>query len=37
MIQSDLSMKQKQTRRHREHCGCQGGGSWRRGGLGVWE
>ena len=31
-------MKQKQTHRHREQtCGCQGGGRWRRDGVGVWD
>ena len=35
MTQMNLSMKQKQTHRHREQtCGCQGVG-WRDG-LGVW-
>ena len=34
----NLSMKQKQTHRHREQtCGCQGGGTWGREGLGVWD
>ena len=34
----NISMKQKQTHRYREHtCGCQGGGRWGRGGLGVWD
>ena len=34
----NLSMKQKQTHRHREQsCGCQGGGGWRREGLGFWD
>ena len=34
----NLSMKQKETRRHREQtCGCQGGGGWGRDGLGVWD
>ena len=33
----NLSMKQKQTHRHREQtCGCQGGRGWGRDGLGVW-
>ena len=32
----NLSMKQKQTHRHREQtCGCQKGVWWRRDGLGV--
>ena len=36
MTQMNLSMKQKQTHRHREQtCGCQGGGEWGRDGLGV--
>ena len=31
-------MKQKQTHGHREQTsGCQGGGGWRKGGLGVWD
>ena len=34
----NLSMKQKQTHRHREQtCGCQGGGGWERDGVGVWD
>ena len=34
----NISMKQKQTQRHREQtCGCQGGGEWEREGLGVWD
>ena len=38
MTQIDLSMKQKQTHRHREQtCGCQRGGGWGRDGLGVWD
>ena len=37
MTQMNLSMKQKQTHRHREHTsGCQGGGGVGRDGLGVW-
>ena len=33
----NLSMKQKQTHRHREQtCGYRGGGNWGRDGLGVW-
>ena len=33
----NISMKQKQTHRHREHTsGCQGGVKWRRYGLGIW-
>ena len=42
MAQMNLSMKQKQTHRHREQtCGCQGGwgmrdGGWGRDGLGIW-
>ena len=32
----NLSIKQKQTHRHKEQtCGCQGGGEWGREGLGV--
>ena len=32
----NISMKQKQTHRHREQmCGCQGEGGWQREGLGV--
>ena len=31
----NLSMKQKQTHRHREQtCGCQGGGEWAGGWIG---
>ena len=38
LLQMNLSMKQKQTHRHREQiCGCQRGGGWRRDGLGVWD
>ena len=34
----NLSMKQKQTHRHREQtCGCQGGEGWEREELGVWD
>ena len=34
----NLSMKQKQTHRHREQiCGCQDVGGWERDGLGVWD
>ena len=34
----NLSMKQKQTHRHREQtCGCQRGEGWGRDGLGVWD
>ena len=37
MIQMNLCTKQKQIHRHREQtCGCQGGGGWRRDGVGVW-
>ena len=37
MIQMNLSVKQKQTHRHREQtCGCQGEGKWEKNGLGVW-
>ena len=33
----NLSMKQKQTHRHREQtCGSQVGGGWGRDGVGVW-
>ena len=33
----NISMNQKQTHRHREQTGgCQGGGEWRRAGLGFW-
>ena len=33
----NLSMKQKQTHRHREQTGgCQGGGIWGRDGVGGW-
>ena len=33
----NLSMKQKQTHRHREQtCGCQEGGVWERDGVGGW-
>ena len=36
MAQANLFMKQKQTHRRKEQtCGCQGGGAWGRGGLGV--
>ena len=32
----NISMKQKETHRHREQmCGCQGEGGWQREGLGV--
>ena len=35
MIQTNLSRKQKQIHRHREHtCGCQGGGREREGWIG---
>ena len=38
MTQVNLSMKQKQTHRHREQiCGCQGEGQWDREGWGVWD
>ena len=38
MTQIDLSMKQKQTHRHREQiCGCQGGRGWGRDGVRVWD
>ena len=38
MKQMNLSMKQKQTLRHREQtCGCQGGGGWGRDGVGGWD
>ena len=38
MSQMNLSMKQKQTHRHREQTyGCQGGRECRRVGLGVWD
>ena len=34
MTQMNISMKQKQTHRHREQtCGCQGGREWGREGL----
>ena len=34
----NISMKQKQTHRHREQtCGCQGGEAQGRDGLGVWD
>ena len=34
----NISMKQKQTHRHREQtCGCQGGEEWERERLGVWD
>ena len=34
----NLSMKQKQTHRHREQtCGCQGEEGWGKDGLGVWD
>ena len=37
MAQMNLSVKQKQTHRHRERTGdCQGGGGWVREGRGVW-
>ena len=37
MTQMNLSMKQKQTHRHREQtCGCQGGGDLGRVGVGGW-
>ena len=33
----NLSVKQKQTHRHRKQtCGYQGGGGWWRDGVGVW-
>ena len=33
----NLSMKQKQNHGHRAQTGgCQRGGGWRRGGVGVW-
>ena len=33
----NLSMKQKQTHRHREQtCGCQGGEGVREGWIGIW-
>ena len=36
MTQINLSMKQKQTHRHKEQiCGRQGGGEWERDKLGV--
>ena len=36
--ETNLSMKRKQTHRHREQtCGCQGGERWERVGLGVWD
>ena len=36
MAQMNLSIKQKQTHRHKEQtCGYQGGGEWGREGLGV--
>ena len=36
MSQINLSMKQKETHRHREQtCDCQGGREWGREGLGV--
>ena len=37
MPQVNLFTKQKQTHRHRETCGCQGGGAQRRDGLGIWD
>ena len=34
----NLPTKYKQTHRHREQTsGCQGGGGWRREGLGAWD
>ena len=34
----NLSMKQKQTHRHKEQaCGCQGEEGWERDGFGVWD
>ena len=34
----NLSMKQKQTHRHREQiCGCQEGVGWGRDGVGCWD
>ena len=38
MAQMNLSMKQKQTHRHREQTyGCQEGGVWGREGPGIWD
>ena len=38
MTQMNLSMKQKQIHRHREHtCDHQGGEGMQRDGLGVWD
>ena len=37
MTQMNLSMKQKQTLRHRKQTrGCQGGVGWERDGVGIW-
>ena len=37
MTQTNLSVKRKQTHRHREQTGgCQGGGGCGRDGVGVW-
>ena len=34
----NLSMKEKQTHRHKEQiCDCQGGWEWEREGLGIWD
>ena len=36
--QMNISMKQKQTHRHRDKiCSCQGRGAWEREGLGAWD
>ena len=38
MAQMSLSIKQKQTQKHREQtCGCQGGEEREWGGQGVWD
>ena len=38
MAQINLSMKQKQTHRHKEQTySCQEGGGWGKDGLGVWD
>ena len=34
---NEQSMEEKQIHRHKEQtCGCHGGGSWGRDGLGTW-
>ena len=34
----NLSMRQKQTHRHKEQtCGCRGGRRWGKDGLGAWD